>query len=326
MQNSDREFRELKKYLEAHGLFEKTRGFYFRLSFIYISALLTSTAFIAGLQNSYWQIANVFLFSFALVQFGFIGHDTAHHQVFSSRATQIWFNRLLWGLILGTGYDWWAYKHNRHHANPNQLGKDPDMEQLFAFSSKQSENRGKIFRTLRPYQHIYFFPLLLLAHANIIRGAIRHFLFRNKNRRAFADIGLQMLHFALLYSVIFYSLGFLYGVLFVVSYSLIAGAYLGLTFAPNHKAMPIIGEVAVHPYIHQIITARNIKPNFFTDILYGGLNYQIEHHLFPAMPRKSLKKARPRVIEFCQKSGIPYHETTIFGSFAEIYRGLKAVN
>lgn len=326
MKNSDQEFRELKKSLEARGLFLKTRGFYFWLSFLYISAFLASIAFIAGYQNSYWQIANVFLFSFAFVQLGFIGHDMAHHQVFSSRRVHTLVSRLLWGLVLGARHDWWASKHNRHHASPNQLCKDPDIELPFVFSPEQSENRGVIFRSFMPYQHIYFFPLLLLSHVSIIRGTVNHFLSKDKDRNAFADIGLQVLHYALLYFAIFYSLGFLYGVLFVASYSLIVGAYLGLTFAPNHKGMPIVIGDAAPSHEQQIITARNIKPNFFTDILYGGLNYQIEHHLFPVMPRKNLKKARTMVLEFCRKSGISYHETTIFGSFAEIYRGLKAVS
>lgn len=324
MPKADLEFRELKKSLEARGLFSKTRGFYFGLFLRYVFLLSASVALIAVLQNSYWQIVNVFLFSFALVQLSFIGHDMAHHQVFSSSAARTLFNRLWWGLVLGAAYEWWASKHNRHHANPNQLGKDPDIDQLFVFSPKQSESSGKIFRMLARYQHLYFFPLLLLAQISIIRGTIKHFSSRDKDCRTFADIGLQALHYILLYFVIFYSLGFLYGALFVASYSLIVGAYLGLTFAPNHKGMPIVGENAMLPHVQQIITARNIKLNFFTDFLYGGLNYQIEHHLFPAMPRKNLKKARPLVMDFCQKSGLPYHETTIFGSFAEIYRGLKA--
>lgn len=323
MLNAEWEFRELKKSLEARGFFLKTRGFYLWLSFLYIFMFLASIAVIVGFQNSYWQIANVFLFSFALVQLGFIGHDMAHHQIFSSRETHDLFNRLWWGLVLGAGYGWWASKHNRHHANPNQLGKDPDIEQLFIFSPRQSENLGKIFRALMSYQHIYFFPLLLLAYANAICGAINHFWSRAKDRRAFTDLGLQMFHHAMLYSVIFYSLGFWYGALFVVSYLLIVGAYLGLTFAPNHKGMPIMGDNAKSSCVEQIITARNIRPNFFTDIIYGGLNYQIEHHLFPAMPRKNLKKARALVLEFCVKSGISYHETTISRSFAEIYRGLR---
>ena len=323
MVSPESEFRKLRTALEAQGLFLKTPGFYFKLSLIYLALLAASIAVLVVYQNSLLQIANVFLFSFALAQLSFIGHDMAHYQVFSSRIAHNIVNRLWWGLVLGGGYDWWASKHNQHHANPNQIGRDPDIEQPFVFSPEQLGNRGKIFRRVLSYQSIYFFPLLALAYLNAVRGAVTHFLIREKNRRAYAEFFLQSFHFALLFSIIFLSLGFLYGAAFIISYSLLIGIYIGLTFAPNHKGMPIVIKDMMPWYKQQVITARNIKPNFFVDIFYGGLNYQIEHHLFPAMSRKHLPKARELVRKFCEKTSIPYYETTMPGSLAEIYNALK---
>ena len=323
MASAESEFRELKMDLEARGLFLKTHGFYLKLFLTYIALLASSIAILLVYQNSLLQILNVFLFSFALTQLGFIGHDMAHHQVFSSRTTHVIVNRLWWGLVLGLGHGWWTTKHNRHHANPNQIGRDPDIEQLFVFSSAQLENRAKILKRFLPYQHIYFFPLLAFAYLNAVRGTVTHFLIREKTREAYMEFFLQSLHFVLLFSVIFISLGFLYGAAFTASYLLLIGIHLGLTFAPNHKGMPIITEDTLPFYKQQVFTARNIKPNFFVDIFYGGLNYQVEHHLFSAMSRKHLPEARKLVLKFCEKTGIPYYETTMPRSLVEIYSALK---
>ncbi len=68
----------------------------------------------------------------------------------------------------------------------------------------------------------------------------------------------------------------------------------------------------------QVVTSRNIRSSYLTDFLYGGLNYQIEHHLFPTMPRKALRRARPITIEYCSQIGLPYHEVGVFRSYAEV--------
>jgi fatty acid desaturase len=57
----------------------------------------------------------------------------------------------------------------------------------------------------------------------------------------------------------------------------------------------------------------------------GGLNYQIEHHLFPTMPRPNLRRAQPLVQGFCSQHGLPYVEAGLFGSYAEAVRHLHAV-
>ena len=73
----------------------------------------------------------------------------------------------------------------------------------------------------------------------------------------------------------------------------------------------------------QVLTARNIRGSRFVDFWYGGLNYQIEHHLFPTLPRNRLSAAQPIVEQFCAERGISYHETSLAGSYAEIFRHLK---
>ncbi|MEK8169134.1 fatty acid desaturase [Streptomyces sp. M19] len=65
------------------------------------------------------------------------------------------------------------------------------------------------------------------------------------------------------------------------------GLHLGMAFAPNHKGMEMPdpdGDRWGHLQ-RQVLTSRNVRGGALTDWFLGGLNYQIEHHLFPSMPR-----------------------------------------
>lgn len=128
----------------------------------------------------------------------------------------------------------------------------------------------------------------------------------------------------LLYPIIVWSVfGLWYGIVFAIIHHAFTGLYLGLIFAPNHKGMPMLkSNDKIDYFSQQVITSRNICGGFLTDIIYGGLNYQIEHHLFPSMPRNKLKNAKPIIEEFCRRKNIPYHETGIRQSFREIISAL----
>jgi fatty acid desaturase len=114
--------------------------------------------------------------------------------------------------------------------------------------------------------------------------------------------------------------------LFVLLHQGLWGLYLGTVFAPNHKGMPVIGRESELGFLEkQVLTTRNIRPHPLTDFWYGGLNYQIEHHLFPTMPRNNLKHARRLVKEFCETHSLAYYETGVLQSYLEVYRHLDKV-
>src|SRR5260370_27685145 len=100
--------------------------------------------------------------------------------------------------------------------------------------------------------------------------------------------------------------------------NLLFGLYIGSVFAPNHKGMPIQMPGEEWDWVtRQVVTSRNIRSSYLTDFLYGGLNYPIEHHLFPAMPRKALRRAWPLTLEKCIQIRVPYPETAVFRSYAQ---------
>jgi fatty acid desaturase len=111
---------------------------------------------------------------------------------------------------------------------------------------------------------------------------------------------------------------------FFVVHQALFGVYLGLTFAPNHKGMP-------HPtgdedYLRkQVLTSRNVRGGWLVDTALGGLNYQIEHHLFPAMPTANLRHAQPIVQRYCAEIGVPYEMTGLADSYAQALKHLHDV-
>lgn len=99
---------------------------------------------------------------------------------------------------------------------------------------------------------------------------------------------------------------------------------MSLSFAPNHYGMEVIPEQEEYKRVFQITSSRNLYPSWIGTFLFGGLDYQIEHHLYPTMPRKNYKKVGPMVKAFCKKNNIQYVETSLLGSMKDIYSVLKA--
>jgi fatty acid desaturase len=75
----------------------------------------------------------------------------------------------------------------------------------------------------------------------------------------------------------------------------------------------------------QVLTSRNISGGPFMDFLLGGLNRQVEHHLFPDMARPQLHRATAIVRSFCSTHSIPYTETTLMQSYGIVVRYLNEV-
>ncbi|GAA2905198.1 fatty acid desaturase [Microbacterium keratanolyticum] len=101
---------------------------------------------------------------------------------------------------------------------------------------------------------------------------------------------------------------------------------LGVAFAPNHKGMPIVPRELTLDFLRrQVMMSRNIRGNRALDIAMGGLNYQIEHHLFPSMPRPHLRRAAPMIAAYCREQGVPYTQVGLFASYAIVIRYINRV-
>jgi fatty acid desaturase len=272
--------------------------------------------------DSWWQAVAAVVLGVAFTQVAFLGHDAGHQQIFVGRRANDLVGRVLADLLVGLSYGWWVGKHSRHHANPNKEDHDPDIGgRVFAFTTNQIATKaGGPGRMVARMQAWLFFPVLTLEglHLHVAgllslrRGSERSS--RGGTRRT--EALLMAAHAAAYFTVVLLVMSPLTALVFVAIQQGVWGLYMGCSFAPNHKGMPIIGADDEVDYLRrQVLTSRNIRGGWFTDTLLGGLNYQIEHHLFPNMPRASLGRARPIVRDFCAELDVPYCETSLVGSY-----------
>jgi len=274
------------------------------------------------LGASWWQLATAVLLGLVSTQLAFVGHDAGHRQIFASRRANDVVG-YVHGALVGMSYGSWVGQHNEHHAHPNHADVDPDIDiPVLAFSVEQAATRRGAARWIVAHQAAMFVPLLLLEgwslHLTAARAACRGAV-----RRPGLEITLLAVH-VLGYGVAVFSvLTPLQGIVFVLVHQGVWGLLMGLVFAPNHKGMPIVPAGTELDHLHkQVLTARNVRGGRLTDWVFGGLNHQIEHHLFPRMPRPSLRAARALVAPFCVEHGLPYTETGLRSSYAQILRHL----
>jgi fatty acid desaturase len=276
--------------------------------------------------DSWWQLAVAVFLAVMFTQVGFVGHEAGHRQLCASRRLSYILGILLGNLGIGLSFGWWVAKHNRHHANPNTEGADPDiMMRALAMTAGQARLSRGVFRVVYRCQAFLFFPMLVGQAFSVHVASIRALSSRARQHRA-AEAALLAMHIAAYLAVVFLVMSPVKAVAFILMQQGLFGLYLGASFAPNHKGMPVLRPEDDHDFLRrQVLTSRNIRGGWFTALALGGLNYQIEHHLFPSMPRSSLRRSQPLIREFCRLHGVPYCQATLVGSYAQTLRYLHAV-
>jgi fatty acid desaturase len=293
---------------------------------VVLAVMITGGASVfVWLGQSWWQLAVAAYFAVVGGQLGFLGHDAGHQQIFRTRRWNDLAGMLIANLGVGLSYTWWVDKHNRHHRNPNEIGRDPDVARnVLAWTDSQATAQRGVFRVVARHQRLLFFPLLLLEAANLHVGSARA-LFMDRRRRL-VEITMLTVHVAAGVAVLLIVLAPLQALAFICVQQALLGLYLGSSFAPNHKGMPVSdGSDATDFLRRQVLTARNVTGNRLLTAALGGLNYQIEHHLFPSMPSRNLRRCQPLVKRFCLAHDISYRETGTLESYAAVLRHLHSI-
>jgi fatty acid desaturase len=319
-------YTQLSRQLQQAGLLERRRGWYAARMVLNLALLAAGCAAFAILGDSWWQLVTAAYLAVVFTQIAFIGHDAGHRQIFRSRRANDRVGHLHANLLVGVSFDWWVGKHNRHHSNPNHEDLDPDISiTALAFTDGQASSRHGLIRLVARYQAWLFFPLLLLEAAHLHLASIKAVL-RGSGRANLVEGLLLLAHVAGYLTALVLVLSPLQAVAFILVQQGLFGLYLGCSFAPNHKGMPTLTDADQLDFVRrQVLTSRNVAGSRRTDFLLGGLNYQIEHHLFPNMPRPNLRHAQPLVRAFCEQHGLPYVEASLVGSYVEAVRHLHAV-
>ena len=318
---------ELKKLIKKDGLLNKQPVYYTYKIIATIGLLALSVVLLFTVHNFWFQIFNAVLFAVASAQLGFLGHDGGHRQIFHSTGKNEILTLITGNLFIGMSNGWWLNKHNAHHSHPNEVDMDPDIDLgVLAFSEEDARKTKGFLRLIVKYQTYFFFPLLSLLGMDLQRNSILYLL-KNKDKYRMLEALLLIVHHALYLGILFYCLNPWQAVVFMLIHQGLFGIFLGSAFAPNHKGMPILEKGSRIDFLRrQVLTSRNVHAGFFNDFWYGGLNYQVEHHLFPSMPRNNLKKAQKIVRVYCQEHSIAYYETGVVQSFREILLFLHQVS
>ena len=319
-------YAQLSRQVRQAGLMDRRPANYVWKIAVTTLALAAGWTVFFLVGDSWWQVAVAVYLAVVFTQLGFLGHDAGHRQITGSRRTSYILGVLLGNLGIGLSYGWWVDKHNRHHSHPNTEDADPDiMMKVLAFTDTQAGAARSMARLLFRYQAYLFFPLLLGEAISIHVASIRA-LGQRAPRYRLAETALLAVHLAGYLTVVLLVLSPVRAVVFIVVQQGLFGLYLGCSFAPNHKGMPILAADDRTDFLRrQVITSRNVRGGPLTDLALGGLNYQIEHHLFPSMPRANLRRAQPLIRAFCEEQGLPYCQTSLTASYAQALRHLHAV-
>ncbi|MEV6793426.1 acyl-CoA desaturase [Streptomyces sp. NPDC051320] len=324
-QKTGSDFAPLLRTVKAHGLLARRTGWYGLSMTTNLLALAATVAGMVLTGDSWWTLALAVPLAVLWSRTAFFGHDAGHAQISGDRRVSRAVGLFHSNLLLGMSYGWWNDKHNRHHANPNHVDKDPDVGVgVMVWTQNQAAEREGLARWLTRNQARLFFPLLLLEGIALKVYGFRTVLAKDDEsrqpagERAVEGI-LLFTHLAAYTTLLLMVMSPGKAVVFALVHHALFGLHLGMTFAPNHKGMEMPdpdGERWGHLQ-RQVLTSRNVHGGVITDWLLGGLNYQIEHHLFPSMPRPHLRRAQALVREHCEALGMPYAQTSLIDSYRQ---------
>ena len=321
------EFTALAKIVRDEGLLRRRYVYYWAKLIVLPFVLMCGLFVFYWIGDTWWQLFTAVFFAILFTQIAFLGHDSAHRQIFVSGKWNDWVSIVLGDLLVGMSYGWWQHKHTRHHANPNKLGADPDIDlPVIIVTPGRTPPRSRTLRWLRAHQGVFFFPILLLEGVSLHASGVRRVLARGELKRRWVEIIfllIRLLGFPLLVFIVL-SPGIAF--VFLAVQLGVFGFYMGASFAPNYKGMPIVPSDANVDFLRrQVMMSRNVRGTRVLDTAMGGLNYQIEHHLFPSMPRPYLREAAPIVADYCRTHDIPYLQTSLFASYVIVVRYINRV-
>ena len=321
------DYSALAAYVRESGLLRRRYVYYWTRLVAVVLAFASIWVAVVLVGNSWWQLAVAAGFAVVLTQIAFLGHDSAHRQIFNSGSWNDWTSRILAGGFVGLSHTWWRNKHNRHHGKPNQVGEDPDIAPgVVVWTQDALEARSGWRAWFGRHQGWFFFPLLTLEGLSLHVSSVRLLVTKGAVPHRWVEAPIVITRLAVYVGLLFWLLPPSKALAFIGVQMALFGILLGGSFAPNHKGMPIIpAGLKVDFLRRQVLTSRNIKGGVAVDFMMGGLNYQVEHHLFPSMPRPNLRHVQPVVRDYCEQKGVTYTEVGFFRSYKIVVDYLNRV-
>uniref|UniRef100_A0A3B5MZW2 acyl-CoA (8-3)-desaturase n=1 Tax=Xiphophorus couchianus TaxID=32473 RepID=A0A3B5MZW2_9TELE len=303
------DFETLRTQVEKEGLF-KAKPLFFCLHLSHILLLEALAWMMVWYWGTSWTLTLLcaVMLATSQAQAGWLQHDFGHLSVFKKSKWNHLVHKFVIGHLKGAAASWWNHLHYNHHAKPNVLSKDPDvnMSGIFVLGSVQPVEYGikKIKHMPYNHQHQYFFllgpPLLVPVVFNL----------QNLNvmisRRSWVDLAWYLSFYIRYFSC------------YVPLYGFFGSVALNLFSSVVYSLLMLL-----YHFLFQLQATSNIEKSFFNDWFSGHLNFQIEHHLFPRMPRHNYHLVAPRVRALCDKHGISYQMKTLWQGMTDVVSSLK---
>jgi len=321
-------FTALTRQVHELGLMRRRYGYYWTKLIGVVAVLAGWLAAFLWIGDSWWQLAMAAALAVIMARAAFLGHDAAHRQMFKSGKWNDWVSLILTNLLVGISYGWWQGKHSRHHAAPNKEGSDPDIAlRAIAITPPMADrHRNPWMRWAVRHQGWYFFPLLLLQGLSMHVEGVKRVMSRDRVNRRWVEATFLAVRLGGMLALVFWVLPLGVAVSFLAVELAVFGVYLGFSFAPNHIGMPLVPASLKLDFLRrQVLMSRNISGGPLMTTFMGGLNYQIEHHLFPSIARPHLRKIQPLVVAHCAAHGVPYTQTSLWGAYRTVIRYLNTV-
>ncbi|MGB5963901.1 MAG: acyl-CoA desaturase [Sulfurimonadaceae bacterium] len=251
----------------------------------------------------------------------FVSHDILHLQYFQNKKLSFRLSYPFSAIILSNSSSWWDFKHNiNHHHFCNTIEKDEDIMALDgAFTPN---NRGNS-PFIKKFKRLIFWGAMFFMYPAFIAQSYK-FALKRKN---YGEFFLMLLHWPIIWGPIFYVLPLADALTTFVTLYIVLSAWLAFGFITNHLGCEVftVEEVESMSWLElQMRTSRSLKGGMLVHWFYGGLNTQIEHHLFPKAPRYNLLKVQQMTRDFAKKHNIAYFETTPIEAYVQINKALDA--
>jgi len=343
-------YRELRAKLITLGLFNASFTYYIYKIVSQLVLLSIAVGCAAYTDNFLINMIGGFVLALFWQQSGWLAHDFLHHQVFKNRTYGDLAGIIIGNVWQGFSVAWWKGKHNSHHAVPNLHASSPDAADgdpdidtmpILAWTLRMAESAkdSKMGRFMIRWQAVFYFPVLLfarmawaqqsfsyvfnLAGQHSVKGAEMDK--KNMKYPLLEKIGL-ILHYAGLFAIL-YQMPLLNAICYFLVANTMCGLMLAIVFGLGHNGMSVYpADQRPDFWKLQVTTTRNVTSNPFVDWFCGGLQYQVDHHLFPSLPRHNLKKVHALVHSFCKEQGVTYHEADMWNGTVEVLQHLHKVS
>lgn len=301
----------LRRELRSSGAFERREAAsWFKLLFF---AGCISGCLFAQATASFWvSVILVVPTAFFSAAFAMMGHEGSHRSFSSSPLRNQLLFHIAFPVFGGVSAQYWSWKHDvKHHSKPNVVDEDPDIQLWPMVSTATEYRRSSGWRRFfqRHIQGFAFWPLCLMLVWSMRTSSLA-FMYRSIRDRGFdrdvvwdtASLGLHILFWIILPTYFFGLNGLL---LYVGVWSLV-GLFLSMVFSPAHIGMPVYRD-SKDTIRLQFETTRNLILPSWLSFFFIGLEYQIEHHLFPRIPHQNLKMASQVTRAWAEQNDVPYH-------------------